>query len=177
METVVQRDTLSVIQDRKSVRSYTGQPVSKEEIDCLLRAAMAAPAAVHLLPWKFIVVTDKGKLKTLTAGLPFAQMLKKAGTGIVVCAVPDEAAMNSEVYAVIDCSCASENILLAAEAMGLGAVWTAVYPNTELMDFVRDELHIPGHVIPLNIIPVGYPAGEEKAKNKYDEKNIHWEQW
>jgi len=177
METVMIKDALTTIQERKSVRHFTGKQVSNNDIELLLHAAMAAPAAVHMLPWKFIVITDKVKLKALTEGLPFAQMLKKAGTGIVVCAVPEEAAMNSEVYAILDCTCASENILLAAEALGLGAVWTAVYPNKELIDFVQEELNIPKNVIPLNIIPVGYPSGEDKARDKYESKNIHWEKW
>ena len=177
METVMLKDSLTVIHERKSVRSYTGKPVSKEDIDKILRAAMAAPAAIHMMPWKFIVVTDKTKLKALADGLPFAKMLIKAGTCIVVCAVPGEAAMSSEAFAILDCTCASQNILLAAEALGLGAVWTAVYPNKDLIDFVRKELNIPQHIIPLNIIPIGHPTGEEKAQDKYDAKNIHWEKW
>lgn len=177
METVMLKDSLTVIQERKSVRSYTGEAVNKEDIDKILRAAMAAPAAIHMMPWKFIVVTDKTKLKALADGLPFAKMLIKAGTCIVVCAVPGEAAMSSEVFAILDCTCASQNILLAAEALGLGAVWTAVYPNKDLMDFVRKELNIPQHIIPLNLIPIGHPTGEEKAQDKYDAKNIHWEKW
>lgn len=177
MEAVKLKDALTVIQERKSVRSYTGEPVSKEDIDKILRAAMAAPAAIHMMPWKFIVVTDKAKLKALADGLPFAKMLIKAGIGIVVCAVPEEAAMSSEAFAILDCTCASENILLAAEALGLGAVWTAVYPNKELMNLLRKELNIPQHVIPLNVIPVGHPTDEEKAQDKYDAKNIYWEKW
>ena len=104
-------------------------------------------------------------------------MISKAGTCIAVCALPDEAALNNEIVAIIDCTCASQNILLAAEALGLGAVWTAVYPNQESINFVRKELNIPPYVIPLNIIPIGYPTGEDKHKKKYDPKNIHWEKW
>ena len=177
METVMTKDAMTVILERKSVRTYTGEPVSKEDIEKILRAAMAAPAAMHMVPWKFIVVTGKAKLKTLADGLPFVKMLSEAGTGIVVCADPKEAALGSEDFAILDCACASENILLAVEALGLGAVWTAVYPNPEAMDFVRTELNIPSNIIPLNIIPVGYAAGIEKAQDKYDEKNIHWEKW
>ncbi|MDB5275669.1 MAG: nitroreductase family protein [Ferruginibacter sp.] len=177
METLTDKDALTVIQERKSVRNYTGEPAGKEAIDKLLRAAMAAPSAVHMMPWKFIVVTDIKKLEKLAGGLPFAKMLVKAGTGIVVCAVATEAAGSSEEFAILDCTCASENILLAAEALGLGAVWTAVYPNKELMDFVRKELDIPQHVIPLNLIPVGHPTGDEKALDKFDAKNIRWQKW
>jgi len=177
METVLIKDALTVIEERKSVRNYTGEKVSKEDLEKILHAAMAAPAAIHMLPWKFIVVTDKIKLEKLAVGLPFAKMISKAGTCIVVCVFPDEAAMSNEIIAIIDCTCASQNILLAAEALGLGAVWTAVYPNQESINFVRKELNIPPYVIPLNIIPIGYPTGEDKHKKKYDPKNIHWEKW
>lgn len=177
METVIFNDTLRTIHERKSVRNYTGEQISRDDINTLLRAAMAAPAAMHLAAWKFIIITDQNRLRSLENGLPFAKMLTKAGTGIVVCAVPGEAALGSKEFAILDCACASENILLAAEALGLGAVWTAVYPNHELMNFVRKELKIPEHVIPLNIIPLGYPTSEEKPVNKFNEKNIHWNKW
>lgn len=169
-------ETLSTILNRKSVRAYTGGKIGKEMIDKILHAAMAAPAALQL-PWNFIVVTDNDKLKSLASGLPFAKMLAGAGTGIVVCATPEKADPGKEVLAILDCTCASENILLAAESLGLGAVWTAVYPDKKLMGFVRKELAIPEEVIPLNMIPVGYPAGKEKALNKFDAANIHREHW
>ena len=176
METII-HDALAVIQERKSVRHFTGEKVSKEDIETILRAGMAAPAAVHMLPWKFIVVTEKSRIKALSEGLIFAKMLPQAGTAIVVCAAPQEAAMSNEAFAIIDCTCASENILLAAEALGLGAVWTAVYPNNQAMDFVRKELNIPSNIIPLNVIPIGYPTGEDRAQDKFESSNIHWEQW
>jgi nitroreductase len=177
METTVLNDTLNIIHQRKSVRNYTGEPVGKNEIEKLLHAAMAAPSAVHRMPWKFIIVTGSEKLHSLAEGLPFAKMLPKAGTAIIVCAVPGEAAMGNEAFAILDCACASQNILLAAEALGLGAVWTAVYPSLELINFVREELGIPPHVIPLNVIPVGHPTGEDKSQDKFDAGNIHWEKW
>lgn len=177
MDTVLQNNTLTTIENRKSVRHFTGKKTSREEIDILLNAAMSAPSAVNMQPWKFIVVTNAAKLKALADGLPFAKMLPGAGTAIVVCAVPQEAAMRSEAFAIIDCACASENLLLAAEAMNLGAVWTAVYPDKELVEFVRKQLDIPDKVIPLNVIPVGYPAGEDKAKDKFDIRAVHWEMW
>lgn len=177
METTMLKDALTVIQERKSVRNYTGETVSKKDIEKILYAAMAAPAAVHLTPWKYVVVSEKGMLKKLSEHLPHAKMLQQAGTGIVVCVSPAEAASQSEIYAILDGACASENILLAAEALGLGAVWTALYPNKELMNFVRNELDIPQNVIPLNLIPIGYPTGEDKPQKKYDAKNIHWDVW
>jgi nitroreductase len=175
--TVTEKDVLTVIHERKSVRNYTGAAVHKDDILKILKAAMAAPAAIHMCPWKFIVITDKYKLHQLEMGLPFAKMLVNAGTAIVVCANSKDAALGSEEFAILDCACASENLLLAAEALGLGAVWTAVYPNPSLVHFVQKELGIPQHVIPLNVIPIGHPTGEDKAQQKFDARNIHWEAW
>ncbi|OPY75150.1 MAG: FMN reductase (NADPH) [Syntrophorhabdus sp. PtaU1.Bin058] len=170
-------DALTVIHSRKSVRHFTGQPVSREDLDKILRAGMAAPTAVGRQPWSFVVVTDRKTLNTLKDGLPYAKMLDKAGAAIIVCAIPEKAYEKRVEFAVIDSTCAGENILLAAEAMGLGAVWTAAYPYKDRMDVVRKTLSIPDDIIPLNVIPIGHPAGVDKPKNKYNPENIHWERW
>jgi nitroreductase len=116
-------------------------------------------------------------LRYLASAMPAAKMLSEASVAIVVCAVPHEAFAGRPEYAVLACACASQNILLAAEALGLGAVWTTAYPKADLMELLRIELGIPAEVIPLNIIPIGYPAGEDMPCNKYDPTNIHWEKW
>jgi len=170
-------DAFTVIHSRKSVRSFTGEKVNKESLEKILKAGMAAPTAVNKQPWSFVAVTDRKTLDTLKEGLPYAKMLDKAGAAIIVCAIPDKAYDNSTDFAVIDSTCASENILLAAEALGLGAVWTAAYPYTERMDIVRKTLNIPDNIIPLNVIPVGHPTGSDKPKDKYKPENIHWEKW
>jgi len=113
----------------------------------------------------------------LAGGLPYAKMLDKAGAAIVVCALPEEAYNKSTEYAILDASCASENILLAIEAMGLGGVWTAAYPDPDRMIFVRKVLGIPENVIPLNVIPVGRPTGADQPKDKYRPELMHWEKW
>jgi nitroreductase len=170
-------DALSVIHNRKSVRSFTGQSVSKDMLDKIIRAGMAAPTAVNRQPWAFVVVTDRKTLDTLAARLPYAKMLDKAGAAIIVCAIPEKAHDKRIEFAVIDSTCASENILLAAEALGLGAVWTAAYPYKDRMDVARKALNIPQDIIPLNVIPVGHPTGTDKPKDKYKPENIHWEKW
>ena len=171
------QDALTVIHNRKSVRSFTGQGVTKEQLDKILRAGMAAPTAVNKQPWSFIAVTDRKTLNALKDGLPYAKMLDKAGAAIIVCAIPEKAYEKSTEFAIIDSTCASENILLAAEALGLGAVWTAAYPAKDRMDLVRKTLNIPEEIIPLNVIPIGHPAGDDKPKDKYKPENIHWEKW
>ena len=170
-------DALSVIHSRKSVRSFTGENVTKDALDKIIRAGMAAPTAVNKQPWAFVVVTDRKTLDALAAGLPYAKMLDKAGAAVIVCAIPEKAYDKRMEFAVIDSTCASENILLAAEALGLGAVWTAAYPYKDRMDVARKVLNIPQDIIPLNVIPIGYPTGTDKPKDKYNSENIHWEKW
>lgn len=170
-------DAISVIHSRKSVRNFTGKAVSKADLEKILKAGMAAPTAVNKQPWAFIAVSDRKVLDKLAEGLPYAKMLGKAGAAIIVCAIPEKAINGSAEFAVIDCSLASENILLAVEALGLGAVWTAAYPDKDRMELVRKTLNIPENIIPLNVIPVGYPTGEDKPKDKFKKENIHWEKW
>jgi nitroreductase len=170
-------DALTVIHSRKSVRNFTGQSVEKEKLDKILKAAMAAPTAVNRQPWSFVVVTERKTLNTLRDGLPYAKMLGQAGAAIVVCAVPEKAHDRMVEFAIIDSSLAGENILLAVEALGLGATWTAAYPYKDRMNVVRRALNIPESVIPLNVIPIGYPTGADKPKDKYKPENIHWEKW
>lgn len=169
---------LKSIHSRKSVRHYLDKKVSKEDLLTLVKAGMAAPTAVDKRPWAFIVVTDKDILKGLESGLPHAKMITNAGSCIIVCGVLEKALPGSgQEYWIQDCSAASENILLAAESMGLGAVWTAVYPSEERIAHVRKTLGIPETVVPLNVIPVGYPSGDEIPKDKFDQANVHWERW
>ena len=169
---------LKVIHSRKSVRHYIDGKVSKEDLLTIIKAGMAAPTAVDRRPWAFIVVTDESKLERLESGLPHAKMITKAGSCIVVCGVLEKALSGEgQEYWIQDCSAATENILLAAESMGLGAVWTGVYPSKERMDQVRRVLGIPENVMPLNVIPIGYPVGDEKPKDKFEPADIHWETW
>lgn len=172
------KDAISVIHSRKSVRFYTGEPASKDELEALLKAGMAAPTARNARPWKFIAVTDAGTLKKLAEGLPYTKMIVKAGACIVVCGDMNRTLPGAERdFWVQDCSAATENILLAAEAMGLGAVWSGMYPLTERVEHVRKVLGIPKDFIPLNVIAVGHPVGTDKPKNKFEPDNIHWEKW
>ena len=170
-------DAISVIHSRKSVRHFTGEAVIVEDLDTILRAGMAAPSAVGKSPWEFVVVTERSILDALREGLPYAKMLDKAGAAIAVCGIPAKAHLNKVEYAVIDACCATMNILLAAEALGLGAVWTAAYPYDDRAAHVRAVLGIPAEVIPLNVIPVGHPTGADKPKEKYRAEMIHRERW
>lgn len=172
---VVMQNILS----RKSVRSFTDAPVSREQIDTLMRAAMAAPTGKDMRPWKFVVVTDPAAMKALADELPRAKMLQEAPMAVAVCgdlSVTDQDGKPSTNW-TFDCSAATENLLLAAEAMGLGAVWTGVYPYDERVTAVKKALLLPDHIVPLALIPVGHPKGDPQPKDKYDAQNVHFNQW
>ncbi|WP_027471033.1 nitroreductase family protein [Saccharicrinis fermentans] len=171
-------NTLEIIHKRKSVRNYTDKEVSKTQLETLVKAGMAAPTAVNKQPWAFIVVNDRAALDELGDHLPYAKMAKKASAAIVVCGDLTKALEGWEQeFWIQDCSAASQNILLAAEALGLGAVWTAAYPAKDRMATVRRVLGLPKHIIPLNVIPIGYPKGIEKPKDKWRPENLHWGKW
>jgi nitroreductase len=171
-------DALSVIHSRKSVRHYTGKAVRKGQLDTLLRAGMAAPTARDKRPWEYIVVRDQQLLHQLSEDIPYGKMLDKAGAAICVCADMNVALGGfDKTYWIMDCSAATENILLAAEAIGLGAVWVAVSPQPVRVANVRETLELPPHVMPLNLISIGWPKGIEQPKNKWDPSNIHYEKW
>ncbi len=171
------KEALSVIHSRKSVRNFTGEEVNRGDLEKIVKAGMAAPSAVNMQPWSFVVVTEREILDELAAGLPYAQMLKRAGAAIIVCTEPEKAYEKSRDLAIIDASLAGENILLAIEALGLGGVWTAAYPYADRIDHVKGVLKIPEQVIPLNVIPIGIPTGKDKPKEKYSPDKIHWGQW
>lgn len=166
------------ILERKSVRTYSDKKVEKEDLEKLLKAAMAAPTAKNSQPWVFIVIDKKEKLESLGEQLPYADMLKEAQAAIIVCGDMKKALEGqAREYWVQDCSAATENILLAAESMGLGAVWTGVYPIKERINIVKVEMNLPDNIIPLNVIPIGWQTGKEKPKQKYSEENIYWNKW
>ncbi|NPD46673.1 nitroreductase family protein [Lentimicrobium sp. L6] len=168
-------ETLKTIHNRKSVRHFTNDTVSKAQLELLVRAGMAAPSAVNRQSWAFYVVTDKATLKRLSEKLPYGKMLAQAQAAIVVCGDMDKAGkLKDKDYWVHDCAAASENILLAAESIGLGAVWTAAFPYDDRTIAVVKELNLPENHIPLNVIPIGYPTGEDQAKDKWKLENLIW---
>ena len=173
-----ENEALEVIFSRKSVRKYTGQVATKEELGIILKAAMAAPSGRNQQPWAFIVLTDPATLEKLAEGLPYAKMLPQAGAGLVVCgySAPPTRPGGRDLWEQ-DCAAATQNILLAAEAMGLGAVWTAVHPYPEREEYIRRVLGIPSSIIPFSVIPIGHPVGDEQPKEKFRQSNVHWERW
>ena len=165
-----QNPAIENILTRRSVRSYTDQDVEPEKLEAILEAGMAAPSGKNGQPWDFIVLTRREILDEMAERLPYAKMLREARVAIAVCAD-----RTKSPYWYVDCSAAAENILLAAHALGLGAVWTATYPYRDRMDGVKELCGVPGSYDSLCVIPGGYPAREARPKDNFDAGKIHHE--
>lgn len=165
-----QNPVLHAILSRKSVRHYTDDAVETEKIEAILSAAMAAPSGKNARPWDFIVITRRDILDEMAERLPYAKMLAQAHVAIAVCAD-----RTKSPYWYVDCSAAAQNILLAAHALGLGAVWTATYPYRDRMDVVKELCGLPGSYDSLCVIPLGYPARPWSTKDKFEPEKIHHE--
>ena len=163
------------IMTRTSVRKYTNEAVSKADIETMLRAGMAAPTAVNKQPWHFVVVTDREQLNALAAANRGTGMAAKAPLAIVVCGDMQKTLPGvGQGFWVQDCSAATENILLAANALGLGAVWTGLYPNEDRANAVRDIVKAPEHIVPLCVIVIGHPADNPTPKDKWKPENVSY---
>ena len=173
-----QEAALENIMTRVSVRQFTGEKISDEQIDILLRAAMAAPSAINKQPWAFIVVTDEALIAKLGEALPYSRCSNKPACAFIPCGDLSKA-IEGEMAAfwINDVSAATENLLLAAHAMGLGAVWTGLHPDMNRAAMVQQMLGLPEHVIPLCVVPGGVPAEQPEVKDKYKPENIHFNKW
>ena len=173
-----QEAALENIMTRVSVRQFTGEKISDEQIDILLRAAMAAPSAINKQPWAFIVVTDEALIAKLGEALPYSRCGNKPACAFIPCGDLSKA-IEGEMAAfwINDVSAATENLLLAAHAMGLGAVWTGLHPDMNRATMVQQMLGLPEHIIPLCVVPVGVPAEQPEVKDKYKPENIHFNKW
>jgi nitroreductase len=167
-------DTLHAIMTRRSIRHYTPQPVSDELLESLLRAAMQAPSAGNSQPWYFVVIRDRQVLDTIPTFHPFSEMLKEAPLAIVMCA---QERPNYPEYWIQDCAASIQNILLAAHAQGLGAVWLGVHPRPDRAASVSKLLGLPDEIHPLGIVSIGYPAEEKPPIDRFSPDRIHYNRW
>lgn len=171
-------DTLDAIFNRRSVRQYTGGKVGKEQLSVLVRAGMAAPSSRDTRHFRFIIIDEPSMIDALADGLPYAKMLATARHAIVVASDLSVAHGGAETdYWAQDCAAASENILLAAQASGLGACWTGVQPREERVAFITETLGLPETVRPLCVIAVGVPAGKESPRDKFNPDHVFWNRW
>ena len=169
-------EVLRTITHRRSIRRYTDEPVDSATIVKLLKAGMAAPTASNRQPWEFIAITERTTLNRIAEVHSNAEMLKHAPLCICVCG-DLQAYDGVEGIWVQDCSAATENILLAAEALRLGAVWCGVHPGKSLAQAIRTILGMPAHIALLNVIAIGYPDENPSVKDKWREDKVHWQRW
>jgi nitroreductase len=164
---------LNCIFKRRSIRAYTSEPVSEEDIQGLLEAAMAAPSASNKKPWHFVVATRRDVLDALAEAHPYGKMLSQATLAVAVCGDPSV----SERYWVQDCSAATENLLLAASELGLGAVWLGCHPREDRKRAVGAVLGVPDSVEILSLLSIGHPDEHKEARTQYDAERVHSESW
>ncbi len=168
-------DAITAIKTRRSVRAYTKEPVSERDIQELLAAAMAAPSAGNEQPWEFVVIRDPETLARVGEINRYAAMAKNAPVAILTCA--NESREKYAGYGIVDVAACTQNMLLAAHALGLGAVWTGIYPQKDRIEGFRRLLGIPETVIPVALVVIGHPQSRPQPVNRFDASRVHQEKW
>ncbi len=172
---LIKMELFDALFSRRSIRKYTDKKVDKSKIEKIIKAGMYAPSAVNKQPWHFLVFEDKKKVSEIIQVHPNAGMLEKASAGILICF--DKDLQHDDGYGPVDCSAATQNMLLAAHGLGLGACWIGVYPRAARIDALHKLFSLPEHVVPFAVISIGYPAQERKTPNRFDENRIHYDNW
>ena len=168
-------NTLDAILTRRSVRSFTPEPLSEEDVHDLLRAGMQAPSARNEQPWHFILIEDPEILHAITEFHPYSKMLLEAPLAILVCS--DRALETSRANWLADCSAATQNILLAAHAKGLGAVWLGIFPDSTRVFGMQELLGLPKDIRPVSLVAVGHPTIQPEPVNRFKQERIHHNGW
>lgn len=168
-------DAYECIVTRRSIRQFADRPVPAEMVEKLLRAAMTAPSAGNQQPWEFIVLTDRALLDEMPSIHPYCQMIRQAPVAVLVCG--NATREKYPGYWPQDCSAATMNLLLAAHALGLGAVWTGIYPREERIRPFREKFALPEHVVPLALIPIGWPAESPPQPDRFAPERVHHNRW
>ena len=163
---------LDLIQKRRSIRKYTPEPIADADIQSMLEAAMAAPSASNIKPWEFVVVRDRELCRRLAETHQYSKMAAEAAVVFVICGREGESR-----HWVEDTSAATQNLLLAAAGLGLGAVWVAVYPHVEREEYVRNLLGIPSGRRILCLVPAGHPAEAKPPRSQYDPSKVHYDRY
>ena len=168
-------ETLDAILTRRSVRNFKHEPIPQDVINKLLRAAMQAPSAGNEQPWHFVVIDDPESLHAIPEFHPYSKMLLDAPLAIQVCS--DRKLEKHRASWIQDCSAATQNILLAAHALGLGSVWLGIFPKAERVAGMQRLLNLPGDIRPFGLVAIGYPAEEPEPVDRYKEDRVHRNQW
>ena len=168
-------DTLTAIHTRRSIRKFESKPVPESDINALLDAAMMAPSAGNEQPWHFVIITDREKLDAIVPIHHYAAMAAHAPVSILICG--DLTLEKYSGFWIQDCSAAMQNLLLAAHAMGLGAVWCGVYPVEDRISGFRKLFELPDSVVPFGLAVIGYPAQSRDSKSRFKAERVHTNTW
>jgi nitroreductase len=168
-------DAMTALYTRKSIRLYTSKQVPQDMVKEILSAAMSAPSAGNERPWHFMVLTNRAVLDEIPKIHPYAAMIKQANLAILVCG--DVSLEKYKGYWPLDCSAATQNILIAAHAKGLGAVWCGVYPSEDRVLNLKKMFSLPENIVPFSLIPIGFPGEEKKAGDRFDSSRVHENSW
>jgi nitroreductase len=166
---------METILSRRSIRKYTAEPVADAVVTDLLRCAMAAPSAGNQQPWQFVIVRERAMLEVVASANPYGGMAREAPVAVIVCG--DLERESRPDFWVQDCAAATENLLIAANAAGLGAVWCGTYPREERMRPIAAALGLPPHIIPFAVVPMGYPGEQPAPVDRFDPSRVHPERW
>lgn len=168
-------ETLKAIFSRRSIRKYSDKSISEEDLLMLAKAGMQAPSARNKQPWHFIIINQRDKLDALAVAHPYGKMLKEAAAAIIVCG--DKNLEEMETYLLQNCCAATQNILLAAHDLGLGAVWLGLQPREKRINDVKDLFNIPEYIFPVALLSVGYPGEEKNEEDRYKPERVKWNGW
>jgi nitroreductase len=168
-------DIMEAIFTRRSIRKYTDKEISGELVKKLLQAAMAAPSAGNKQPFQFIVIRERSTLEQIPTFHRHGKPITGANLGILICG--DQEIEFDRERIILDCAAATENMLLAAHALGLGAVWLGIYPVEERIAGIRKLLDIPAHIDPVSLVSLGYPGEQFPVVDRYKAERIHYERW
>lgn len=165
-------DIIQNMYNRRSVRKYTEKEVSNDDIDLLLKAAMAAPSACNKQPWEFYVVRNKDILEKVRNSSRYTQI--NAPVAVIVCGNTNRTlSKKNNDFFIQDCSSAITHILLAATSLGLGSLWCGAYPMNSVVKKLRDALNLNDDIIPLGIVYIGYRDKESEPRTQYNLEYVH----
>lgn len=168
-------DVLTAIKTRRSIRFYTDQPIDEDLLDKVLEAAMYAPSAHNKQPWHLVVIRDREELTRISEVQRYHKPIGRAACCIVVCG--DENIQGNHDLLWNDCSAATQNILLAAHGLGLGAVWCGVTTGSDAARYLKERLPLPSGIVPVALIAIGHPAEERTTDDRFDKSKVHYEKW
>ena len=168
-------DAIDALMTRRSIRSFTEQPVEPTAIRTLLKAAMAAPTARGLQPWHFVVITDRALLDAIPEFSPNASMVKQAPLAILLCGDPSSPEYGE--YWVQDCSAAMENLLLAARALNIGSCWCGIHTRPEREAGFKALFKLPNPIEPFGLAVLGYTKQTFSTRERYTEDKVHSQTW